>query len=230
MAHERRSEAETIRKQVKALRQERSFDTDGRFLPERQASDLRNKLAEILDEQPFLKQVLCFYPFGSEIPLLPLYKKIIAKYSLYFPVTGEQDLTFYRVSFIEDASFVSGKMGISEPSERSEAYGNASDGAHPCGQTGFYPREKGGFQNGLYETAAIVPGLAFSSQNMGRIGYGGGYYDRFLAEHPGIFKIGVCYGFQLVDSLPQDPWDVPMDCIVTDAQVIGKGGLRVDNG
>ena len=215
MTNERQSEAETIRKRMKALRQQKSFDAQGHFLLEQQASVIREKLAEILKNQPFLKQILCFYPFGSEIPLLPLYKKIIAEYLLYFPVTREKDLTFYRVSSIENASFVSGKMGISEPSERQEAYGIASDGVYPRRQTGIRHMEKDKLQNGLYETAAIVPGLAFSLQNMGRIGYGGGYYDRFLAEHPEIYKIGVCYDYQIIANLPQNTWDIPMDCVVT---------------
>ena len=127
---------------MKALRQQKSFDAQGHFLLEQQASVIREKLAEILKNQPFLKQILCFYPFGSEIPLLPLYKKIIAEYLLYFPVTREKDLTFYRVSSIENASFVSGKMGISEPSERQEAYGVASDGVFPRRQTGIRHMEK----------------------------------------------------------------------------------------
>ena len=51
---------------------------------------------------------------------------------------------------------------------------------------------------------------------MGRKGRGRGYYDRFLAAHPDVYKLGVCPASKLVEELPLAPWDVPMDAIATD--------------
>jgi len=60
----------------------------------------------------------------------------------------------------------------------------------------------------------ICPGLAFTRAGA-RLGFGGGWYDRFLAAaRPDARKIGVAYDFQLCDSLPQGPWDVLLDEIV----------------
>lgn len=59
----------------------------------------------------------------------------------------------------------------------------------------------------------IVPGLAFD-KGLGRLGYGGGYYDRFLAKHPGAHKSAVLYPFQLVDKVPVDRYDVSMDELI----------------
>jgi 5-formyltetrahydrofolate cyclo-ligase len=59
----------------------------------------------------------------------------------------------------------------------------------------------------------IVPGLAFN-QAGGRIGYGAGYYDQFLIEHPNALKVAVCFPFQLTENLPQEAHDLPMDRIV----------------
>ena len=63
-------------------------------------------------------------------------------------------------------------------------------------------------------TAAIIPGIGFDLSG-GRIGFGMGYYDRFLQNFKGL-KIGVCYEFQLVDKIPTEITDIPMDIIVTE--------------
>ena len=69
---------------------------------------------------------------------------------------------------------------------------------------------------------AILPGLAFDRAGR-RLGYGGGYYDRLLAAgpmHPSL-RIGLCYAFQLLpDALPADPWDAPVDAIVTETEIV----------
>lgn len=59
----------------------------------------------------------------------------------------------------------------------------------------------------------IVPGLAFDQRHY-RLGYGAGYYDRFLAEHPGSYKIGIAYPFQVMHEIPAAPHDVPLDEVV----------------
>lgn len=59
----------------------------------------------------------------------------------------------------------------------------------------------------------LVPGLAFTADG-GRLGYGGGWYDRLLATSPHAIKLGVGYRFQLLDSLPVEPHDQPMDGFV----------------
>lgn len=63
----------------------------------------------------------------------------------------------------------------------------------------------------------LVPGLAFDRAG-NRVGYGAGYYDRFLAmAHP--VKIGLAYDFQLFDRLPAGPRDIPMDLVVTESGI-----------
>lgn len=69
------------------------------------------------------------------------------------------------------------------------------------------------------DAAALVlmPGLAFDPKGH-RVGYGGGYYDRFLEREPNHPLVALCYDFQLFDRLVTDPHDVPVDIIITDAQ------------
>lgn len=66
------------------------------------------------------------------------------------------------------------------------------------------------------DSACLVPGIAFTKQGY-RIGYGGGYYDRFLAAYPGI-SIGLAYEGQWTEFVP-DSYDVPVQYIVTEAAV-----------
>ena len=64
---------------------------------------------------------------------------------------------------------------------------------------------------------AIVPGSVFDKQG-NRIGYGAGYYDKFFSSlKKDIIKIGLCYDFQVIDSVPSSSYDVPMDYIITES-------------
>jgi len=62
---------------------------------------------------------------------------------------------------------------------------------------------------------AVLPGLAFDRRG-GRLGYGGGYYDRFLSRGLSCPLTGLCFDFQLVERLPLAPWDRPVHCICTE--------------
>ena len=56
----------------------------------------------------------------------------------------------------------------------------------------------------------IIPGMGFDKQG-NRLGRGKGYYDRFLAQVPQMYKIGICFPFQQVEQVPTNITDVPMD-------------------
>lgn len=78
-----------------------------------------------------------------------------------------------------------------------------------------YPEKRGNIY--LVERAAevdlwICPGLAFTPDGR-RIGFGGGWYDRFLAGARG-HKVGVAYPWQIVDDLPQEPTDIRLDEVI----------------
>ena len=60
---------------------------------------------------------------------------------------------------------------------------------------------------------AIVPGVAFTAAGQ-RLGRGRGYYDRLLCRLPNVYKIGICWPFQLLDALPAEPHDIVMDAII----------------
>lgn len=59
----------------------------------------------------------------------------------------------------------------------------------------------------------LMPGLAFDPQGH-RIGYGGGFYDRFLADEPDHPKVALCYNFQMLDHLQTEEFDIPVDLVL----------------
>ena len=67
----------------------------------------------------------------------------------------------------------------------------------------------------LENAVCIVPGLAFDYYGY-RLGYGGGYYDRFLSEHKRLKTIGLCYSENMIDKLVTDKYDQPVDYIITE--------------
>lgn len=109
------------------------------------------------------------------------------------PITDMENVSL-SLSYIDGmADLKKGAYGISEPSAIKEA--NAAD-----------------------IDLILVPGLAFD-RNGGRMGFGKGYYDRLL-ESSNAIKIGICYDFQLLDNIPTEPHDIPMNIIVTDKEIL----------
>jgi 5-formyltetrahydrofolate cyclo-ligase len=83
----------------------------------------------------------------------------------------------------------------------------------------------------------IVPGMAFTRCGI-RLGRGGGFYDRFLGNMgtgARAVRMGVCFEWQLLDRIPEEPHDSRMDLVVTEAGVYSGGtssndGIRVNTG
>lgn len=73
----------------------------------------------------------------------------------------------------------------------------------------------------------VVPGVAFDFAGH-RLGYGKGYYDRFLQEGQGCL-VGLCFDFQLVTKLPAEIHDVRMDLLVTDERTLRCADLDTDS-
>ena len=59
----------------------------------------------------------------------------------------------------------------------------------------------------------LMPGMAFDPQGH-RIGYGGGFYDKFLAQEPDHPTLALCYDFQVLPHLETEEFDIPVDCVL----------------
>lgn len=74
----------------------------------------------------------------------------------------------------------------------------------------------------------IVPGSVFDIKGH-RMGYGRGYYDRYLGRNRCVIKTALCYDFQLLESIPAEKHDIDMDIIVTDRRVVFVKGDGTDD-
>ena len=69
------------------------------------------------------------------------------------------------------------------------------------------------------DAVCIVPAYSFTEDGT-RLGYGGGYYDRYLSEHPQCRTMAVCHDLQIVDDLPAEEHDIRPDAIVSEEQIL----------
>lgn len=83
------------------------------------------------------------------------------------------------------------------------------------GAFGIWEPEEG--EDELCEVS-VVPMLAFEKNGF-RLGYGGGYYDRYFATHPAIFRLGIAYEGQYSEECFFEPFDEPLDALVTEQEV-----------
>ncbi|GAA0067459.1 MAG: 5-formyltetrahydrofolate cyclo-ligase [Clostridium perfringens] len=65
----------------------------------------------------------------------------------------------------------------------------------------------------------IIPGLAFDLKG-NRLGYGGGFYDRFLSKYPNSKRVALCYDFQVFDEIPHEFFDEKVDLIISEEKFI----------
>lgn len=88
---------------------------------------------------------------------------------------------------------------------------------------GYYESSSNDFYDEEILDVVIVPALAFDSKK-NRIGFGGGYYDTFLEKvrkkNNKVLFIGVCYDFQIIDSVPTERHDVTLDFVVSESKII----------
>ena len=74
--------------------------------------------------------------------------------------------------------------------------------------------------------AAVIPGSVFDIHG-GRLGYGGGYYDRFLLnDAPQAKRIGLTFEMQVVEHVPVQPHDQPLDILVTEKRIVNIDGFE----
>ena len=107
------------------------------------------------------------------------------------PKCSGKDMTFYRISTFDDVA--EGFYGIREP-----LGGEVIDDDHAL---------------------MLMPGVAFD-RKLHRVGYGGGFYDRYLAERSGIIRMAPAFSFQVFSEVPSEPFDICPSMIVTENEII----------
>lgn len=89
-----------------------------------------------------------------------------------------------------------------------------------------------GFDEPLENAPEVAPDLIFApligfDRRLNRLGQGAGHYDRAFAAFPNAVRIGVAWSCQEIDAVPTDPWDVPLDGIITEKEWIPACPKRI---
>ncbi len=171
-----------IRKEILKLR-------DNMSLEERKKASLLMTERMLGHQWYYLSEVILgFASYGSEIDTTMLLEETLHKgKALYLPKVVGNDMHFYRVYHLEDLQ--EGYKGILEPAVSCEEY--------------VYD------ENIAAKTLLLQPGVAFDPYR-NRIGYGKGFYDRYLADKPQLLirNIGIGYKMQQVPEIPVEETDL----------------------
>lgn len=154
-----------------------------------------------LEEYRQALSVALYYPAHRETDTMMIAEAALAEgKKLYFPAICGPNMEMRHIKDLTELK--PGKFGIHEP----------------CRPERHEP--------GLPDMI-IVPGVLFDL-NGHRIGYGKGYYDRYLEQHSGnCHLVGLCHDFQLVDEpIPADRHDIRMEIIITENRIIRLGSNR----
>ena len=142
----------------------------------------------------FADTLLGYAPFGFEIDIMPILRQALSDgRRVALPRThGGGIMTFHYIT--SEAELIPGRLGIREP------------------------REDAPLLSVTPTTLCLVPGIVFSTRG-GRIGYGGGYYDRFLHENP-VSTLGIVYREFILPTLPGGRYDRTVTALCTERGIL----------
>ncbi len=153
------------------------------------------QIMERVEKMDVFREASCvalYHAIPGEVQTASFIEKWFRQKKLVLPLVKGNDLVLVR--YIGEDSLRPGAFGILEPDEQGEkVVAEEID-------------------------LILVPGVAFDRQK-NRLGRGKGYYDRLLAS-ASLFKIGLCFDFQLKETVPTEPFDRKMDLVVTEREII----------
>lgn len=157
--------------------------------------DFSEKILKQLEETELFRQASCvalYYSIPGEVQTAGFLEKWFDKKQLLLPLVVGDDLRL--LPYKGKDSLQPGAFGIPEPVDTETTIPESM------------------------VDLIIVPGVAFDRQ-LNRMGRGKGYYDRLLSTLK-VPKIGICFDFQLHDTIPIEPFDKKMDLIITEKDII----------
>ena len=161
-----------------------------RAMTEEQIVSKSEKLGELFLASEAYRQAKTIYgylPYNQEVRTVAMLEQALAdgKRVAVPKCYGEE----MRFIYLDDLSKVEkGYCGIPEPVE---------DGPVADDKTAL----------------VLMPGLAFTKEGL-RMGYGGGFYDKFLAAEPEHPTLALCYDFQMVEHIPTEDYDIPVNTVL----------------
>lgn len=145
--------------------------------------------------------VLVYMDYRSEVMTTGLVEELLRPESgkrVFAPRVEGMDIAFYEITSMEDLR--SGYQGIREPmEEKDRLFTESMMNEHKC--------------------LLFMPGAVFDRQ-LSRMGYGKGFYDRFVQQFPAIKRVGIAFACQVAKSIPTEIHDRKADLIVTEMEII----------
>lgn len=186
-------EKEALRRKMKKLRDE---------IPEESRNEQNKTITNIILNTALYESaafILSYVSFGSEVDTTELIRHAIRDgKKVYVPkILGSGVMDFFQCEDL--AQLCPGAMGILEPE------------ADPCA---LFPYTTHISLDSAENCMILVPGLAFDKK-LGRLGFGGGFYDRYLSGFRKKMAIGMAFNEQIVDEVPMGQEDVCVDLVVT---------------
>jgi len=154
-----------------------------------------------------LYNILLFAAYNKEPDTYSLFNALklsLNNINIYFPKVSDdkRNMEFFKTDNINELR--PGYMNIPEPEFNNEkVYYQSENDSLTC------------------KNIIFLPGLAFDKMGH-RVGYGGGFYDKYLQKHHNMIKIALCYDFQVIDNqyIETDEYDICVNYIVTDKRFI----------
>ena len=152
------------------------------------------KRLEELDCFQKAEKLLVYMDFRGEVATGELIRKAWQDgKEVYVPRVAGKTMEFYQIASFDDLE--KGAYGILEPKKACRP-----------------------FEKGDEKVLAILPGSVFDEKK-NRIGYGGGFYDRYFEKRLNIVRIAVAYEMQIVEEIETEAFDLPADYVVTEGRV-----------
>lgn len=207
----RRRDMEQTKREVR----ERALALRDALLPTERAAYSKEIIDKIthLDCYRNAAALLVYVSFRSEVETGMLIEKaLLDKKAVFAPVVSGREMEFFRITSFNELK--SGYQGILEPAQETEA----------SYMTWMRQRE-----TASKKTLLCMPGAAFDKRR-NRIGYGGGYYDRYLSalsaerekRTENIETIALAFSCQIFAEIPREPHDLRPDRIVTEQEIIAE--------
>ena len=160
-----------------------------------------DKIATMFLESELYKncdELLIYVSFDIEVDTLGIIRQALKEKTVYCPkcISGTNIMEFYEIKAFDDLS--QGSYGILEPMTNSGPSSDFSD-----------------------NSLCVVPALSYDKKGY-RLGFGKGFYDRFLSRFNGT-SVGICYQICLCESLPADEYDICVDHLITESRSVSFG-------
>ena len=153
------------------------------------------KLLKLLEKKKLQSKIIGgYYPFNYELEILNILEELEKKNYIFSLPKVSKNNEMNFFKWSKSEPLKINKYGIPEPISGKKMYPNI----------------------------LLIPLVGFD-YHLNRLGYGGGYYDRYLSKRKTkdeLFKIGVGFSFQKVKNIPIDKYDQKLDCIITEKTVL----------